>query len=125
MVVAASPNSIAQPAAAAKDESAERDARILKQVADLFLANADRLRESQISAFDGILVPLIGRMQAGTLVHLSEALSTTNLAPCETIRELAAHDDPLVAAPVLRASGRMSEEDLVEIAKTHGQQHLL
>jgi uncharacterized protein (DUF2336 family) len=125
MVAAASPNSIAQPIGAAKDESAERDARILKQVADLFLSNADRLRESQIGAFDGILVPLIGRIEAGTLVHLSEALSTTDLAPCEAIRKLAFHDDALVAAPVLRNSNRLSDKDLIEIAETHSQQHLL
>ena len=101
MVVAASPGSIAELAGAAKDEPAQRDARILKQVADLFLSNVDRLRESQIGAFDGILVPLIERMDAGTLIQLSEALSKSDLAPRETVRKLAFHDDPLVAAPVL------------------------
>ena len=125
MVAAASPESIAELTGAGKDESAQRDARILKQVAALFLSNVDRLRESQIGAFDGILVPLIGRMEARCLVHLSEALSTSDLAPCETIRKLAFHDDPLVAAPVLRNSNRLSEKDLVEIAKTLSQQHLL
>lgn len=126
MVAAAvSPDSIADLTGAAKDGSPQRDARILKQVADLFLSNVDRLRESQIGAFDGILVPLIGRMEAGCLVHLSEALSTSDLAPRESIRKLAFHDDALVAAPVLRNSNRLSEQDLVEIARTHSQQHLL
>jgi uncharacterized protein (DUF2336 family) len=125
MVAAASPGSIAELTSAEKDESPQRDARILKQVAALFLSNVDRLRESQIAAFDGILVPLIGRIEAGTLIHLSEALATSDLAPCETIRKLAFHDNPLVAAPVLRNSNRLSEKDLVEIAKTHSQQHLL
>jgi uncharacterized protein (DUF2336 family) len=125
MIGAASPDSIAELAGAAKDEPSQPDARILKQVADLFLSNVDRLRESQIGAFDGILVPLIDRMEAGTLVHLSEALSKTDLAPRETIRKLAFHDDPLVAAPVLRSSNRLSDKDLVEIAKTLSQQHLL
>ena len=91
----------------------------------LFLSNADRLKESQIGAFDGLLVPLIERMDAVTLAPLSEALSTTDLAPGETIRRLAFHNDALVAAPVLRNSNRLSEKDLVEIAKTRGQQHLL
>src|SRR5258707_13328229 len=104
MVVAASLDSIAELTGAAKDELPQRDARMLKQVADLFLSNVDRLRESQIGAFDAILVPLVERMEAATLIHLSEALSNTNLAPCETIRKLAFHRDPLVAAPVLRNS---------------------
>jgi len=125
MVAAASPGSIAELTGTAKDESPQQDARILRQVADLFLSNAERLRESQIGAFDAILVPLIERMEAGALIHLSEALSKTDLAPRETIRRLAFHPDPLVAAPVLRNSNRVSEKDLVEIAKTHGQQHLL
>jgi len=125
MVAAASPDSIAQLTSAAQDEASQRDARILKQVADLFLSNADRLRESQIAAFDGILVPLIERMDAATLVYLSDALSNTAIAPCESIRKLASHDDPLVAAPVLRNSNRLSEEALVEIAKTRSQHHLL
>lgn len=125
MAAAASPDSIAEPTGAARNEAAQRDARILKQVAALFLSNVDRLSEAQISAFDDVLVPLIGRIEPATLVHLSEALSTTDLAPCETIRKLAFHDDPLVAAPVLRNSKRLSEADLVEIARTRGQQHLL
>ena len=47
------------------------------------------------------------------------------LAPLETIRRLAFHNDALVAAPVLRHSSRVSEKDLAEVAKTLGQQHLL
>jgi uncharacterized protein (DUF2336 family) len=123
MVAAVSPDSIAELAGAAKGESPRQE--VLKQVTSLFLSNAGRLRESQIGAFDGLLVPLIERMDAATLVPLSEALATTDLAPGETIRRLAFHNDPLVAAPVLRNSNRLSEKDLVEIAKTRGQQHLL
>ena len=123
MVAAASPDSVAELSSAAKDESPQQ--QVLKQVTSLFLCNAGRLRESQIGAFDGLLVPLIERMDAPTLVPLSEALSTTDLAPGETVRRLAFHNDPLVAAPVLRNSNRLLEKDLVEIAKTRSQQHLL
>jgi hypothetical protein len=123
MVAAVSPASVAEPASAAKGDSPQQE--VLKQVTGLFLANAGRLKESQIGAFDGLLVPLIERMDAGTLVPLSEALSATEFAPGETIRRLAFHDDALVAGPVLRNSNRLSEKDLLEIAKTRGQQHLL
>lgn len=123
MVAAVSPSSIAEPASAARGDSPQQE--VLKQVTGLFLANAGRLKESQIGAFDGLLVPLIERMDAATLVPLSEALSTTDLAPGETIRRLAFHDDALVAGPVLRNSNRLSDKDLVEIAKTHSQQHML
>jgi uncharacterized protein (DUF2336 family) len=124
MVAAASPDLFTELDSAV-DRLPRRDAQILRQVTDLFLSNVDRLRESQVGAFDGLLVPLIGRIEARALVHLSEALSTIDRAPCETIRKLAFHDDPLVAAPVLKNSNRLSENDLVEIAKTRSQQHLL
>jgi len=123
MVAAVSPGPIAELASAAKPESPQQE--VLKQVTSLFLSNAGRLKESQIGAFDGLLVPLIERMDAVTLVPLSEALSTTDLAPGETVRRLAFHDDALVAGPVLRNSHRLSEKDLLEIANTLSQQHLL
>jgi len=125
MVAAASPEAVKDVDGAVKDGTSHRDVQILKQVTDLFLSNIDRLRESQISAFDEVLVPLIDRTEAGTLAHLSEALSTTALAPGKTIRKLAFHDDAVAAAPVLRRSARLSDGDLIEIAKTHSQQHLL
>jgi uncharacterized protein (DUF2336 family) len=124
MVAAVSPDLFTELDGAV-DRLPRRDAKILRQVTDLFLSNVDRLRESQIGAFDGLLVPLIGRIEARALAHLSEALSTIDRAPRETIRKLAFHDDPLVAAPVLKNSNRLSENDLFEIAKTRSQQHLL
>jgi uncharacterized protein (DUF2336 family) len=123
MVAAVSPASAAEPASAAKGDSPQQE--VLKQVTGLFLANAGRLKESQIGAFDGLLVPLIERMDAATLVPLSEALSTTDHAPGETIRRLAFHDDALVAGPVLRNSNRLADKDLLEIANSLSQQHLL
>jgi hypothetical protein len=125
MVAAASSGLIAEPAGAAKQGSLQQDARILKQMADLFLSNAERLSESQIGALDGVLVPLIERMEANCLVHLGEALSRSDFAPRETIRKLAFHPDASVAAPILRNSNRLSEKVLVEIVKTLSQQHLL
>lgn len=115
----------AELSGAEKDGSPEHDARIFRQVMNLFLSNVDQLSESQIGAVDGVLAHLIGRVDAQALVHLSEALSTIDLAPRQTIRQLAFHQDHLVAAPVLRRSNCLSEADLLEIAATRGQQQLL
>ena len=103
----------------------EHDAQVLGQVTNLFLSNVDRLSESQIAAVDGVLAQLIERVEAATLANLSEALSTIEQAPRQTIRKLAFHSDPLVAAPTLRKSNCLLEKDLLEIAKSRGQQHLL
>jgi uncharacterized protein (DUF2336 family) len=98
---------------------------MLRQVTDLFLSNVDRLRESQIGAFDGLLVPLVERTDARALVHLSEALSRIVVHQARQSASSRITIYPLVAVPVLQNSNRLSEQDLVEIAKTCSQQHLL
>ncbi len=105
--------------------SPERCMQILRRVTDLFLSDARRLDESQISIFDEIIVRLIARVEVRTLVRLSVILSETEMAPRQAIRQLAAHDDVLVAAPVLTKSDCLSEKDLIEIAGTCSPQHLL
>jgi uncharacterized protein (DUF2336 family) len=102
-----------------------RRAQVLRQVTDLFVSNAHRLNETQISLFDDVLVPLIEREEAPSLADLSITLSEIDLAPRETIRQLALYDDASVAAPVLARSNRLSDKDLIEIINTRGQQHLL
>jgi uncharacterized protein (DUF2336 family) len=109
----------------AEEDGPEHDARIFGEVTDLFLSNVDRLGDSQIAAVDGVLAHLIERVDATTVIQLSEALSTIDRAPRQTIRQLAFHEQPPVAAPVLRRSNCLSEADLLEIVKSRGQQHLL
>ena len=103
----------------------EHDAQVFGEVTDLFLSNVDRLSESQIAAVDGVLVQLVDRLAAETLAPLSEEVATIEQAPRQTIRKLAFHDDILVAGPILRHSVSLSEKDLLEIAKSRSQQHLL
>ena len=105
--------------------SLQLDIEMLKQASQLFLAHAERLREAQIDAFDALLAPLVARTEAAALVHLSGALSTTRIAPGRTVRALAFHNDPAVAAPVLTNSDRLTEQDLIEVIQTCGRQHLI
>jgi uncharacterized protein (DUF2336 family) len=123
MVAAASTASIAELVGTVRGGS--RHAQVLKQLTDLFVSDADRLNEAQISVFDDVFVSLLERTEAATLAHLSATLSGIDRAPRETVRQLAFHDDSAVAAPVLSRSNRLSERDLVEIVNTGSQQHLL
>ena len=109
----------------AQQDGPEHDAEMLEEATDLFLSSVDRLSKSQIAAVDGVLSHLIGRVDAAIVVHLSEALAPIKRAPRQAIRKLAFHQDPVVAAPVLRSSPCLSEADLLEIAKSCSQQHLL
>lgn len=110
---------------AINDRSPARRVEILRQVTSLFLSDVDRLNPVQIGVFDGVLVRLIERAEVQTLAQLSSSLSGLPHAPRDAVRKLAFHEDASVAAPVLRKSGRLLDEDLIEIADIRGQEHLL
>lgn len=110
---------------AMRSGSPERRVQMLRQMTDLFLSDADRLNEQQISVFDGVLVRLIERVEERTLAQLSDQFSELSFAPREVVRQLAYHEQVAVAGPVLTRSQRLSDDDLIDIAKKRGQDHLL
>jgi uncharacterized protein (DUF2336 family) len=116
---------LAELEAAVKSGSPEKRVETLRRVTGLFLGESDRLNEQQIGVFDDVLVHLVERIEAKALVQLSETLAPIGNAPVETIRRLSSHDDIMVAGPVLAQSTRLSESDLVDLAKRKGQGHLL
>jgi uncharacterized protein (DUF2336 family) len=124
-MAAASATLIAELDDAVDGRSPERRAEILRQVTDLFLCDAHRLSESQIGIFDDVLVRLIERADTPTLVLLSNDLCHASAAPPKAMRQLAFHNDASVAAPVLKRFDRLPNKDLIDIASTYGQQHLL
>lgn len=125
MVTASSTLLIAELEGAVKGGTPERRVQMLRQVTDLFLSDADRLSETQIGVFDDVLVRLIERVETRALAQLSQTFSSIELAPREIVRQLAYHEEASVAVPVLGQSTRLAESDLMEIARTRGQQHLL
>jgi uncharacterized protein (DUF2336 family) len=110
---------------AIKSGSSEKRVETLRRVTDLFLNDADRLNEAQIGLFDDVLCHLIKRIETKALVELSGHLAPVDNAPIEVIRQLARHDQITVAGPVLAQSERLTTDDLVEIAGSKSQQHLL
>jgi len=108
-------------------QSGSKDKRIdaLRRITDLFVADADRLNDQQIDVFDDVLGHLIKRIEARALAELSERLAPIKNAPNDVVRRLASDDDITVAAPILTQSLRLSDGDLIEIASTKTQAHLL
>jgi uncharacterized protein (DUF2336 family) len=105
--------------------SSEKRVETLRRVTDLFLNDADRLNEAQIGLFDDVLSHLIKRIETKALVELSGHLAPVDNSPIEVIRQLARNDEIAVAGPVLTKSARLTTGDLVEIAGTKSQRHLL
>lgn len=110
---------------AIKTGTPEKRVETLRRITNLFLDQSNQLNDQQISVFDDVLLHLIQRIEAKALVRLSDSLAPVDNAPIEVIRSLSRHDELAVAGPVLTQSSRLSEDDLVDIAKHKGQGHLL
>jgi uncharacterized protein (DUF2336 family) len=125
MTASASAELIADLEAAVSSGSPERRVLMLRRMTHLLLSNASDLNECQVGVFDDVLLRLIQRIEAPSLVQLSSTLTDLTPAPRQTVRRLARHDHIAVAAPLLLRSNSLSDEDLLEIARKFGQQHLL
>jgi uncharacterized protein (DUF2336 family) len=108
-------------------QSNSKDKRIdtLRRITDLFVSDADRLNDQQISVFDDVLGHLIKRIEGKALAELSRRLGPIHNAPVEIVRRLARDDNIKVAEPVLTQSPRLDDKDLIEIATTKTPAHLL
>jgi uncharacterized protein (DUF2336 family) len=114
--------------------SAEKRLETIKRVTDLFLSSAGSYNGEQIELFDSVLERLIKTIEIRAiadvsariaLAEMSAQLAPISQAPPSVVRRLARHDEITVAGPVLTESARLSAEDLVEVANTKGEQHLL
>ena len=114
--------------------TAEKRLETIKRVTDLFLASPESFNSKQIELFGDVLERLIKTIEIRAiadvsvriaLAEMSSQLAPVPQAPPSVVRRLAGNDEITVARPVLTESACLSTEDLVEIAKTKGEQHLL
>ena len=100
-------------------------ASILRRVTDLFLVHAQNVSEEQVELFDDVMIRLIEKIEDRILAQLSECLAAIDNSPINVVAQLARNDRIEVAGPVLEKSTRLTDIDLVEIAYTKSQPHLL
>lgn len=105
--------------------SREKRVESLRKITNLFLSSADRYNDEQIDVFDNVLCRLAEKIETRALAELSQRLAPIGNAPNEVIQRLARNDEIAVAGPVLTDSKRLNDGDLVEIASTKSQAHLL
>jgi uncharacterized protein (DUF2336 family) len=110
---------------AVRGGSSEGRVNTLRRITDLFLHDANRLNDEQIAVFDDVLCHLAAKIETTALVELGKRLAPVDVAPIGVIKRLAQDDDIAVAAPVLIGSKRLTGSDLVEVAQTKSQAHLL
>jgi uncharacterized protein (DUF2336 family) len=105
--------------------SPRRREQALRRITALFLDGASLFNADHVRLFDDVFNRLIDEIETKARAELSHRLAPLGNAPGEVISRLARDDDILVAGPVLRQSHRLAETDLVEIAETKSQAHLL
>lgn len=110
---------------ALRSGSSDKRLDMLKRVTNLFLNDATRLNEQQVDLFDDILCHLIENVEARALGEVSVKLAALLNAPVDLTLSLASHPDISVARPVLVSSPRLSTDQLLDIAGTTEQGHLL
>ena len=108
----------------AREPSSDRRRELLREVTDLFMAQPSaRLDPSQLGLFDDVMSQLAGEMEEVVRAELSHRLAAAPSAPPRLLGSLA-RDSMAVAEPLLRTSRALSEADLVQLARTQGQNHL-
>ena len=116
---------IAELEEAVQSGSSQKRVDTLRQVTNLFLHDGARLSDDQVKVFDDVLCLLIARVESRARAELSARLAPIDYAPFEVIQYLARDNEIAVAGSVLTKSNRLRISDLVEIARTKGQDHLL
>jgi uncharacterized protein (DUF2336 family) len=114
--------------------SADKCSETAGRVTALFLASAGNYTAEQIELFGSVFERLVNTIELRALADVSARIALAELsaqlapipqAPAGVIRRLAMHEEISVAGPVLTESPRLSNEDLVEIAKAKGEKHLM
>ena len=104
--------------------SAEKRAETLRRITSLFLDGSAVFSDEHVALFDDVIGCLIEEIEAKALAELARRLAPVANAPAGVVRTLAENDDIAVAGPVLRQA-KLGEPELMQIAETKGQAHLL
>ncbi len=105
--------------------SGDKRIKVLMGVTDLFVTSSEHFTEAETKLFDDVMGHLIKHVERRALVELGRRLAPVSNAPLGIIKSLARSDAIDVSGPVLKQSKRLSDDDLIEIAKTKSQAHLV
>jgi hypothetical protein len=121
----AAPSLIEELESAMASGSVERRTDMMRRVTDLFINTNQRLSDDQIRLFDDVITHLMSHIEKRAIAELSARLAPLARGPIDTIRQLARDDEIRVSGPVLAQSELLTDADLVEIAGSKSEAHLV
>lgn len=107
--------------ALANEPSSAKRRELLRGVTDMFFEGEGH-GAVEMGLFDDVMSQLAGEMEEAVKVELAERLGEAPAPPRGLTRTLAS-DSIAVAEPILRSSA-LTDEDLLHVARTQGQDHL-
>jgi len=107
----------------AKENSSAKRRELLREMTDLFFSAHAPQSEPEIQLFDTVLCQLSTEMEAAVRAELGRRFAPEPSAPRGLVRRLAA-DEIAVSEPILTTSRVLSEQDLLDVVRTQGQDHL-
>src|SRR5690606_28276718 len=94
------------------------------EITDLFFSASGPHGPQELSLFDGVLSVLAQDMEREVRAELAERLTDHAQPPRALLAGLAGDEAIAVAGPVLARARGLSEDDLLSVARTRGQDHL-
>lgn len=108
----------------ASEPSTDKRRELLEEVTDMFLEKPAAHSDRETELFGEVMGKVAYQVEMQVRQKLAQRLSQVDESPRDLIVSLA-NDEIEVAAPILRHSGVLQEEDLIAVAKNKGQGHLL
>lgn len=111
--------------ALAHEKSSDQRRNLLSGLTDMFLDNDDGLSDKESTLFADVMCRVLDQVEVVARAELANRVADSAHTPVDVVSKLAKDEDISVAEPVLRSSPVLSDTDLVEIAQSKSQDHLL
>jgi uncharacterized protein (DUF2336 family) len=108
----------------ARQTSSDKRRELMQEVSALFINGAEHHNDRELLRFGEVLSLLLDRIPVEDRADFSGQVATLKQTP-RTLALKLAHDEALVAAPVLQHSPVLTPDDLVAVAEQRGQSHMM
>ncbi|PVB60791.1 DUF2336 domain-containing protein [Labrenzia sp. 011] len=108
----------------AQESSAEKRHQLVDHVTRLFVLGADRCQAEEIAIFNSVLESMLPTIEPAQKKEIAEKLAPVNGTSQQLANELG-REEIAIARPMLTSSEALDDGDILTLAKTMGQGHLL
>lgn len=109
----------------ASETSSEARRALMNQLADMFFEQSLDHQQASGELFGDVVGIVVEAVEGRARAELSERMADKEMAPRSLVLKLADDDEIYVSSPILKKSPVLRDEDLVQIASSKGDAHLM